>query len=505
MEEGIVQVDKVKAFCVDKIEWVKNNERLKEVVFTLITIYLLLKTCTNVVYGTSAPYQVYRDYYNYRAIAFFLVLILLLRKISFKSWSMIFLAVGYTVAALKHFSVAGYEISYYNAMRSKWMATGLFLLVLADVIRSGNRTKWKKSAKIVVPVLLLAVGCALAFCYQSCVILIMPVLALYLTPISKRRWVWLADRFTVSYYLAVVWLMTKSLRIVPYSEGLLGGKYCGIFTNAGPVGIVCAGACVCVLYWFYRAFRKEEHMLAKKIIAVLLMIFPLWTTFITGSRTAEMGLVGLFILAFIFWPRQKKENQWKRRCVVMLVELVLIGGFGLAALYMLGKADYSVIEEFPIETVRSRLILWRSAVSRALNNPAAENLKEGSLLNMIDGFSNYRISIPLKAISTLTPFGQYSYAVELGGMTYVHPHNNYVAWLMVYGWVGGIGVILGYFTAFVNLARRSLKKDDACVFGFLWLAYMTFVMFTEFIPWYFLVAAVMAMVPYPLLIEQEEE
>ena len=55
---------------------------------------------------------------------------------------------------------------------------------------------------------------------------------------------------------------------------------------------------------------------------------------------------------------------------------------------MLGKADYSVIEEFPIETVRSRLILWRSAVSRALNNPAAENLKEGSLLNMIDGFSN---------------------------------------------------------------------------------------------------------------------
>ena len=182
----------------------KNNERLKEVVFTLITIYLLLKTCTNVVYGTSAPYQVYRDYYNYRAIAFFLVLILLLRKISFKSWSMIFLAVGYTVAALKHFSVAGYEISYYNAMRSKWMATGLFLLVLADVIRSGNRTKWKKSAKIVVPVLLLAVGCALAFCYQSCVILIMPVLALYLTPISKRRWVWLADRFTVSYYLAGV-------------------------------------------------------------------------------------------------------------------------------------------------------------------------------------------------------------------------------------------------------------------------------------------------------------
>ena len=83
MEEGIVQVDKVKAFCVDKIVWVKNNERLKEVVFTLITIYLLLKTCTNVVYGTSAPYQVYRDYYNYRAIAFFLVLILLLRKISF--------------------------------------------------------------------------------------------------------------------------------------------------------------------------------------------------------------------------------------------------------------------------------------------------------------------------------------------------------------------------------------------------------------------------------------
>lgn len=189
----------------------------------------------------------------------------------------------------------------------------------------------------------------------------------------------------------------------------------------------------------------------------------------------------------------------------MLVELVLIGGFGLAALYMLGKADYSVIEEFPIETVRSRLILWRSAVSRALNNPAAENLKEGSLLNMIDGFSNYRISIPLKAISTLTPFGQYSYAVELGGMSFVHPHNNYVAWLMVYGWVGGIGVILGYFTAFVNLVRRSLKKDDTCVFGFLWLAYMTFVMFTEFIPWYFLVAAVMAMVPYPLLIEQEEE
>ena len=144
-------------------------------------------------------------------------------------------------------------------------------------------------------------------------------------------------------------------------------------------------------------------------------------------------------------------------------------------------------------------------MNRSLNSPAAENLKDGSILAMIDAFSSSRISIPLKAISELTPFGKYSYTVELGGMSFVHPHNNYVAWLMVYGWVGGIGVILGYFTAFVNLVRRSLKKDDTCVFGFLWLAYMTFVMFTEFIPWYFLVAAVMAMVPYPLLIEQEEE
>lgn len=185
----VTVTERVKELMSQKDKWLKY-------VATAVCLLLLLRVCLNLAYILAAPYQTFKDCFYYKGIAV------------------------YVAASVNHFTAAAYQAELRNAMVSKCVAWGLFLIILVDVIRTGKRYVLAKRTDFFITVL--AFSCALAMNFSFSVCLFCPFAALYLTPIGKRQWTWLVDCLTMAYYGAFVWIMAKCLIMVSHTGCVSG-------------------------------------------------------------------------------------------------------------------------------------------------------------------------------------------------------------------------------------------------------------------------------------------
>lgn len=481
---------------------VRQKDKCRYCIITLLCVLLLTKVCANLAYGSAAPYQTYKDYYYYSAVAVFLAVLILIRRVSFLNAPILATVAVYTIASVKYFIAAAYEVELRNAVLAKCVAWGLFLIILADVVRTGKRTCFNQQNKVFSRITLTAFSLALAMGFQLSLCIFCPFAAFYLTPISKKEWNWLVDCFTVAYYGVFVWVMTKSLiTIPPYSVPTGEWYYFGIWQDAWSGGIFCAGAFACVVYWLLKFRTADKKKSVQALACILAAIYPVCTAFLIASRAAGLGILGCVLFVWIFWMKPEK---WKKRGIGAMAAIAAVTVCAVLFLRLLLNIDTDPIAVSKGVFGNHFLRLTAYAKRIFTGEGAYSIFPQGSVLAAIDELSSNRLCILAETIKNISFFGSGQLSV-LVGERYFHPHNTYAAWLLMYGWAGGIPMIIWFFSFLVKSVGGVLKREAIWLFPFLWGALMAFAMLPDFLPWLYPGAFILFFVQYPLLIEQADE
>lgn len=497
-------VGKCKFFIREKFQWLTTKENLLQFANMVVYILLFTKVCAQLVYGAESMYQTFRDFYFSKAVSFFLIFILIERKVNLLSKPIFITSITYIGIYFRHFSVNTYELEYKADLQAQWWAWGLFLLVMVDIIKTGKRTTFNCKNKIFCVIMSIAFMLALVSDINYSLSMVCPFLALYTTPISKKRWEQIIDCFTIGYYIAFAKIMTISLIQVPYDikEGLF--KYYGIFLNIATGGMLCAGAFVCALYWFIKIIMKKRHVAMGVFLCLLAMFYSLFATTLFASRTAELGIVCAMLCSLIFLSRKLEGKYWVKRCGVAFAcgsaGLILL----LGVMYIVSEVGYDTIMRISNIYVRTKVVYLWDVASRMLSFQSRYSYFEnGTILCAIDEASSFRLTTAIGGMQQVTWWGNRNMTFSICDMTYMYPHNNYVTWMMMYGWIGGIPMIIWFFTSFVTATKRVIQKDYSSLFSFLWTSFLLMLMLAETVLWIYPVAFVLLMVQYPLLVGQE--
>lgn len=488
---------------------IRQKDKREHCIITILCLCLLMKVCTNLAYSSASLYQTYKDYHYYGAVAFFLVVLILIRRVSFLNAPVLATTAVYTIASVRYFvecyTAAAYGVNNQNAMVAKCTAWGLFLIILVDTVRTGKRTCYNKQNTIFSLITLVAFSLAFAMRFQDSLSVFCPIAALYLTPISKKQWTWFVECFTIAYYGACVWVITKSLiAIPPYTVSSEGWYYMGIFPSPWTGGIFCAGAFACVMYWFLKFWTADKRNMVKVGVCILAMVFPVYATLLFASRSAQLGILGCVLFSFIFAASKPEKNTWKKRGIGVLTAILVAAVGAIVFLRFLLNVDVDSAE-LSKGMLHNHFLRWASVAKRTFTGAGAWNIfPEGSLLSAIDELLSHRLCILVQTLKNVSFFGSEQVEVLVGEI-YYHPHNTYAAWLMMYGWLGGIPMIVWFFSFLVKSVRGVLKRELIYLFPFLWGALLVFAMLPEYLQWLYPTTFVLFFVQYPLLIEQAED
>ena len=497
----------MKELIKEKCLWISKKENIFWLATMVVYTLLFTKTCTQLVYGAESMYQTFRDFYFYRAVSFFLIFILIERKVNLFSKPILITLVTYVGIFWRHFAVNFYEAEYKADLQAQWVAWGLFLLVMVDVLRTGKRAGFNRKNKIFCIIMSIAFMLALICDVKFSLSMVCPFLALYTTPISKKRWTQITDCFTIGYYVAFVKIMTTSLINVPYKTNIQESvfKYYGIFLNTATGGMFAAGAFICALYWLTKIILKKKHMAVGAVISLLAMIYPIFATSLFASRAAEIGILFAVLFSLIFISGKSKEKFWlKRGGIVFIIGivaiLILVGG-----MYAVKDLDYSAIESISNEFIRTKVAYFRDVASRMMSMTSSYSyFKDGTIWCAIDEATSYRLTTAIGGMQQVTLWGNGGMTLTVRDTFYMYPHNNYVSWMMMYGWVGGIPMVVWFIASLVTAAGAIVKKEQNCLLSFLWAAFLVVLMLTETVLWLYPAAFILLMVQYPLLVNQEE-
>lgn len=496
-------MDKINGFLHDKIKWLKEETRVLQNIVTLLAIFALTGCFANLTYGRDMAFQVQRDFFQNMAISFFLVFIILIRNVSLLNVPVLGTALVYATAAYRYVTAADYGVDWEMAEVSKSITWGLFLMILVDLVRTDRISRLNRNLRFYVSIFLLSCALALGFAFPISLPLICPFLLFYLTPLSRKKWVWLTDCVSVSWYASFVILVTDSLIRSPYNTGVSGSKYYGIFSTPGPIGIFCAGAFVCVIYWLIRTKHNKKHRILRWLLLLAAAVYPLLGVSMFAARTAEIGIVGVILLAFIFWPTGNSQSCIQRGILVLGMVIVFLF-LAVVGLSWIKSLDEEFISSISSPLLKNRLLLWQDAISRATEGVSYYNyFPRGSVWVTLDELSSYRLSLPLEALrnSNLIGSGELQF-IFTDGEAY-HAHNQYAEWIFSYGWIAGLSLIIWFFTSLIHATKRFIHKDHTILFLFLWDSFLAFTMLTEVIYWDYPMAFVLLMLQYPLLIQMD--
>lgn len=258
------------------------------------------------------------------------------------------------------------------------------------------------------------------------------------------------------------------------------------------------------MYWFLKFWTADKRNVVKVSACILAMAFPVYTTLIFASRSAQLGILGCVLFVFVFAASKPEKNTWKKRGIGVMAVTAVAAVCALLLLRLLLNVDTDSIDVSK-GMLHSQLARWVSVAKRTFAGEGAHDFfPKGSILAALDALSSDRLCILTQTLKNVSFFGSEQLSV-LVGETYFHPHNTYATWLMMYGWLGGIPMIIWFFSFLVKSVEGVLKREPAYLFPFLWGALLVFAMLTEFMPWMYPAAFILFLVQYPLLIEQTEE
>ncbi len=474
----------------------KNNKKTIENVILLVELMLMTGISFCLIGVHEHFYQVEKDYSFYKAVFLSLLLLILIRRICFKRDRTI---IGLVICALlvlafiyfKGIRADRYGELYSKSLRLLTVNWGLFLFIIFDVFQKKTVLILKKHIKNPFLLLTFLTFIVISFFGRNTLPFICPAFLLFLTEINKDEWNKLTNIFAMGFFIAFAVYFAGSLIVEPFGYNN-SGRYVGKFLNNCELGMVCAGAMICVMYFWIQWFRSESHKLSQIIILFPMTAFSVFTLWIVSGRTGETGLILSTVMAIVFLHGRKARSTLIRGGIVL-------GGMIVAAVSIYALASFLQARIINGDLLKSDLnYSLRHIASLAVKDSSRGAFPPNTLLNALDEFSSQRLTTWYLLGVQIIPFGQIAQA-DLA------THSTYLFWFVRYGAVPGIMVAIWFIIYGIVACIKNVKNDKTSMFTLMWWAYCAgiFVSANEY--WNAPGGYVLLIMIYPLLNSFESE
>ncbi len=455
------------------LEKKSKNEKIIDIVRTVLLFSFSFLAVYSTFVGENNYYQMPRDAGFRRGIFFFLVTILIMRKISLKKievWCTI--AIGFLLlfAYLKvnNISSATYGNEYFSVYFWSRMAYVVFIGLLVDLIRGrikgllqGSNILWYISIILFIVIVIVK--------KMDFYPIICPMIALFTTVMEKDDRKKAIDCYLMAFYLTFVFIYSYSL--LYFRNNWIEGRYYGLFVTVEYATLLSASAFIVGLYFLARFIRSEKKKKYKLILCIVLLTLPIVPILISGARAVQVGLVFALLGFFVmFVGKNNKKNMIIKISVTSCIVILSVVGILLLSKHAYNKIEMGAWDDKTVP-------YWYSHLA-ALSSPEYRKgyFGDDSFLNAIDRCFSDRLHIWDAALKMVKPYKIeydciYADGPE-GRMTIdLSPHNFFIWMLLNYGGVIGGILIMWFALLLCYSAYRCYKKDTSMIGPFLWLLF----------------------------------
>ena len=271
-----------------------------------------------------ASYQVYKDGLFFKGAILLLLAVMVIRKI--KLFNIPIIATALTWSAL----VTNYLYDHNNDWGHVWreylilkaIAYGLILLIIIDMIQTKSISKAKiKSPFFWIALISFCGAYALEPTYTLSIIC--PILILYLTPISKEVW----QKIEISIAIGVVFSFTTFMiqSLIQANDNYIGKRWYGL-SGIAQNGAITALAFSCLLFLLFWNIR----VLKKWYITVAILLECIFCLYILSRVWSRSGIMATVFVTIVF-ALLTFINTKKRRIIffstlaVLCLALTIVG------------------------------------------------------------------------------------------------------------------------------------------------------------------------------------
>lgn len=294
-----------------------------------------------------------------------------------------------------------------------------------------------------------------------------------------RTWIYC---FLAGNYLAFVILFTRSIVTVPYT----GGRYYGRFTTLCEMGFMTGVALIVCLVYFVMEFIKNNNKI--KLLPALITvgtIIPAIAANIMVETRDSLAAIAIIAYLVILYLSFSKRKIWP------IFTITAMGIGAVVVFCILTSKLHSVfytpeMQEYVVshKMIGARLEWWNDVGERFTNRSTIVGIiEDGSFWNIVDRILSFRLSYWIYYFERLNWFGHDGIAIYEGIETdlvlfqyFVHPHNNYIAFLYYSGILEGgclcLVILAGLVKSLLETVRQR-KKDTKIIAIFVFLLMVT--------------------------------
>ncbi len=450
------------------------SERIKKNIhgFYLAAIFLLsMGLSCSLIAVHEQFYQTEKDIFSYLAFLFAMLIIGLAGGINLRKWyiwvEMLACVVG-TIAYLfiKNIRPSTYGESYFKVVALKVVLWAVFAFLVVNLINKGTLAHIKSCVRVPFFWVTLLVCAVVAVFEHDPIPAVCPIVVFLLSDISEERWTEVCDCFALSYGLGFAAFFTRSLILAPtVDDG--SGRYMGVFLNNSKLGALCGVAMVCFGYLFLRLMRQAKRSVIKILPICLLFVYATVAFLMVKGRAGELGLVLAVMTGFMFLHKSTKKHATAKRVMVVLgcACAVLVAGVIMAHVLQ----QKVVRGEMKYDDMSYSLAHIVAAVEK---DRSGGDFEANSLLNALDILSAQRLTTWKQLGVQIIPFGHVE-GVDTA------THSTYLYWMVKYGLIPGIAVILWFIYYYLQAAVRTVKGSKSAVFPLLWCGFYAGVFLTS--------------------------
>lgn len=451
----------------------------------------------------NAHYQIHIHTYYFKASCIFCFIIILMRRINVKNWRLYAGASGYIGYAVFYLVTHNndYGPEYREYLIWQFILRALILIILLDAFNKKETTHLEKKNLIYVVLFIVSVVFCTALYYDAMLHVLVPAIALFITPITEEVWKRFLICFSCGYYFIFVIAIVQSVIENPHMRDVR--YYFGNFGTPYGAAAVTMGGLISALYLF--DIIREKKIKWMMVISILSMVFPCVMIFIIGSRSIQLASIVMMFLYF-FMDNRKAEKKVKLRRRVMLIALGCIAVLGLIMVVLVFKTNISDAGEklsfIGNEVIRNKLTYYVSRIN-GLRDTKSYGLifADGDKINILDHFTAERISIWYLYSKQITLWGN---AIIVPVEEY-GPHSIYVYQLVKFGWICGFLSLASFFAAIITAGKRLNANRKVYLIPFLWMVYYLIAGIGETPFAEFDIAVFFMVFQYPLLFQLKKE
>lgn len=489
-----------KKFELKKLIHKPTKEEIWRFVGALISIYAATRMILNLCYVSESLYQTIRDGFLWKAMIYFMIIVLVANKTRLLNWQTgVLSAICIPLIFLLPAKYKESSPDLYNIYFPRYIVIALCIVLLLDLILYKKIVilKGRSLGFSVLYIMCLLPAMILNKGGHYTIIPFLPVLALFFVRLTKEEWIRVCFHVSIGYYLAFAYTMMKSFMTVPYT----GERYYGIFINHGLFGMFVGGAFICALFWFVMELKREKKRIPNLIIEILCMLFPFFcVVFIISARVAIIAVFAVSILTYLLLDSDKKKI--KKKLLVsggLIVAMIVVSLIVVLVLKQLKEED--IRAAIPNDIIYDNVFYVYNMIQKTFTEKSRYGIiPSGTFLNAMDWLSSGRISYWISYMKDMNLWGHESMSLETSFKFMMHPHNTYISWLYQFGIIPGTLYIILFISGLVVSIKKVLNGHSEFVFTFLWLIYCSIIYINEVEQWGYQIGFMNLCVLYPLVI-----